>query len=91
MQGADLANRLQLQQQQGLMSSLLGEQPTMQDQLINRIIGGQNAAPLTGSGRFLGSILDYFSKDQPNYTLSPAQVDALSDEEREQAMMDLFN
>jgi hypothetical protein len=53
MQGADLANRLQLQQQQGLMSSLLGEQPTMQEQLINRIINGQNAAPLTGSGGFL--------------------------------------
>ena len=91
MQGADLANRLQLQQQQGLMSTVLGEQPTMQEQLINRIIGGQNAAPLTGSGGFLGSILDYFNKDQPNYTLSPAQVDALSDAEREQAMMDLFN
>ena len=64
MQGADLANRLQLQQQQGLMSSLLGEQPTMQEQLINRIINGQNAAPLTGSGGFLGSILDYFNKDK---------------------------
>ena len=60
-------------------------------QLMNRIIGGKNAAPLVDSGGFLGSILDYFSKDQPNYTLSPAQVDALSDAEREQAMMDLFN
>jgi hypothetical protein len=91
MQGADLANRLQLQQQQGLMSSFLGEQPTMQEQLINRILGGKNAAPLTDSGGFFGSIVDYFTKDKPNYTLSPAQVDALSDEEREQAMMDLFN
>jgi hypothetical protein len=64
MQGADLANRLQLQQQQGLMSTVLGKQPTVQEQLINRIIGGQNAAPLTGSGGFLGSILDYFNKDK---------------------------
>jgi hypothetical protein len=73
------------------MSSFLGEQPTMQEQLINRILGGKNAAPLTDSGGFFGSIVDYFTKDKPNYTLSPAQVDALSDEEREQAMMDLFN
>ena len=91
LQAEDLANRLRLQRDQGLMTSLLGQQPTMQEQLMNRIIGGANATPLVDSGGFLGSILDYFSKDQPNYTLSPAQVDALSDAEREQAMMDLFN
>ena len=59
MQGADLANRLQLQQQQGLMSSLLGSQPTMQEQLMNRIIGGANAAPLTGSTGIVGQGIDY--------------------------------
>ena len=91
LQAEDLANRLRLQRDQGLMTSLLGQQPTMQEQLMNRIIGGKDATPLVDSGGFLGSILDYFSKDQPNYTLSPAQVDALSDAEREQAMMDLFN
>ena len=91
LQAEDLANRLRLQRDQGLMTSLLGRQPTMQEQLMNRIIGGKDATPLVDSGGFLGSILDYFSKDQPNYTLSPAQVDALSDAEREQAMMDLFN
>ena len=39
MQGADLANRLQLQQQQGLMSSLLGSQPTTQEQLMAKYLG----------------------------------------------------
>jgi hypothetical protein len=87
MQGADLANRLQLQQQQGLMSSLLGSQPTTQEQLMAKYLG----ADLGKDGGLFGSILDYFTKDKPDYTLSPAQVDALSDEEREQAMMDLFN
>ena len=64
LQAEDLANRLRLQRDQGLMTSLLGQQPTMQEQLMNRIIGGQNAAPLADSGGFLGSILDYFNKDK---------------------------
>jgi len=59
MQGADLANRLQLQQQQGLMSSLLGSQPTMQEQLLNRLINGENAAPLAGSTGIVGQGIDY--------------------------------
>ena len=68
MQGADLANRLQLQQQQGLLSSLMGRQPTLQEQLINKIIGGKDAAPLTGSegiiGALLGSILGSKKEDE---------------------------
>ena len=39
MQGADLANRLQLQQQQGLLTSLLGRQPTIQEQLMSQYLG----------------------------------------------------
>ena len=39
MQGADLANRLQLQQQQGLLTSLLGQQPTIQEQLMSQYLG----------------------------------------------------
>jgi hypothetical protein len=39
MQGADLANRLQLQQQQGLLTSLLGNQPTIQEQLMSKYLG----------------------------------------------------
>jgi len=64
LQAEDLANRLRLQRDQGLMTSLLGQQPTMQEQLMNRIIGGANATPLVDSGGFLGSILDYFNKDK---------------------------
>jgi len=60
MQGADLANRLQLQQQQGLMSSLLGSQPTAQEQLMAKYLG----ADLGKDGGLLGSILDYFTKDK---------------------------
>jgi hypothetical protein len=36
----------------------------MQEQLMNRIIGGKDATPLVDSGGFLGSILDYFNKDK---------------------------
>ena len=57
LQAEDLANRLQQQQQQGMLTSLFGQAPTMQEQLMNRILGGANAAPLTDSGGFLGSIL----------------------------------
>ncbi len=64
MQGADLANRLQLQQQQGLLSSLMGQQPTLQEQLINRILGGKDAAPLTGSDGWLGSLFNLLNKDK---------------------------
>ena len=60
MQGADLANRLQLQQQQGLMSSLLGSQPTAQEQLMAKYLG----ADLGKDGGLFGSILDYFTKDK---------------------------
>ena len=56
MQGADLANRLQLQQQQGLMSSLLGSQPTTQEQLMAKYLG----ADLGKDGGLLGSIVDFF-------------------------------
>jgi len=61
LQAEDLANRLQQQQQQGLMTSLLGKQPTMQEQLMNRILGGANAAPLTDSGGVVGSLLSYLT------------------------------
>ena len=57
MQGADLANRLQLQQQQGLLTSLMGREPTLQEQLINSIIGGKDATPLKGSEGIIGALL----------------------------------
>jgi len=39
MQGADLANRLQLQQQQALMNSLFGNQPTMKEMISAKAVG----------------------------------------------------
>jgi hypothetical protein len=39
LQGADLANRLQLQQQEALMGSLLGRKPTLAEQIAAREAG----------------------------------------------------
>ena len=58
LQAEDLANRLQLQQQQGLMGSIFGEQPTMQDQLMNRILN-PNGPALTGSDGLVGQGINY--------------------------------
>ena len=55
LQAEDLANRLQLQQQQGLMGSVFGEQPTIQEQLMNRILN-PNGPALTGSDGLFGSL-----------------------------------
>ena len=54
LQAEDLANRLQLQQQQGLMSSLLGSQPTMQEQLMKAILekDGISVGDLDSGGLF---------------------------------------
>lgn len=58
MQGADLANRLQLQQQQGLMSSVMGSQPTLQEQLMNRILN-PDGPKLEGNTGLLGGAIDW--------------------------------
>ena len=57
LQGADLANRLQLQQQEALMGSLLGSQPTLQEQLLAQYVGmtPQQISSL-GSGGLLSSL-----------------------------------
>jgi hypothetical protein len=96
MQGADLANRLQLQQQQGLMSSVMGSQPTLQEQLMNRIIN-PDGPKLEGNTGLFGGVLDWgkellgFGEDKPNFTLKPSEIDKLSDAEKEQALYNLFN
>lgn len=90
LQGSSVAEANRLAQLQNLATTLTGRQD-----------------PLTGSfgGGFLGSIVQptidrlpgflsgLFSSrpEQPNYTLTPEEVDVLSDEQREQAMFDLFN
>jgi len=53
MGGADLANRLQIAQRQGLMQQALGTQPTSQEQMIAQLLG----VDLGEDNGVLGSIL----------------------------------
>jgi hypothetical protein len=53
MQGANMANVLQQQQLQGMLSSVLGQQMTPQERLINQILGGSADA---GGGGLLGAL-----------------------------------
>lgn len=58
MQGANMANLLQQQQMQGLMSSAFGQAPTMQEQLINRVLN-PNGGMLTNEGGLLNQGFDW--------------------------------
>jgi hypothetical protein len=53
MQGANMANLLQQQQLQGMLSSVVGQQMTPQERLINEILGGNANA---GDGSLLSSL-----------------------------------
>ena len=54
LQGAELANRLGLQQQEALVSSLLGSQPSLQEQLMAKYVGmtPEEIAGLSSGGLF---------------------------------------
>ena len=97
MQGANMANLLQQQQLQGLMTGAVGKPLTAQEQLMNAMIGKLGGTPIEAGGGMLGGVLDWgkdllgFGEDTPNFTLSPREVGQLSDAEREKAMYDLFN
>ena len=56
MQGANMANLLQQQQIQGLMSSVLGQQMTPEDQLRNALIKQLGGTPVEGGGGFLSNL-----------------------------------
>ena len=58
MSGANMANMLQQQQMQGLMSSAFGQAPTMQDQLINKYLN-PDGGMLTNEGGFVNQGLDW--------------------------------
>ena len=101
LQAEDLANRLQLQQQQGLMGSVFGEQPTIQEQLMNRILN-PNGPALTGSDGLFESLSsslgfgdaptpDIIKAINPLNLFKPKPQPTLSGAEREQAMADFFN
>ena len=53
MQGANMANVLQQQQLQGMLSSVVGQPMTPQERLINQILGGNADA---GGGGLLGAL-----------------------------------
>ena len=58
MSGANMANLLQQQQMQGLMSSAFGQAPTMQEQLINRFLN-PDGGMLTNEGGLVNQGLDW--------------------------------
>ena len=97
MQGANMANLLQQQQLQGLMTGAVGKPLTAQEQLMNAMIGRLGGTPIEAGGGMLGGVLDWgkellgFGSDKPNFTLNPSEIDKLSDAEKEQALYDLFN
>ncbi len=55
MQGADLANRMEQAQLQGMLSQAVGSAPTAQEQFLNQLLN-PGSAPLEGSGGLLGSL-----------------------------------
>ena len=97
MQGANMANLLQQQQLQGLMTGAVGKPLTAQEQLMNAMIGRLGGTPIEAGGGMLGGVLDWgkellgFGENKPNFTLNPSEIDKLSDAEKEQALYDLFN
>jgi hypothetical protein len=58
MQGANMANLLQQQQLQGLMTGAVGKPLTAQEQLMNAMIGKLGGTPIEASGGFAGSVAD---------------------------------
>jgi len=59
MQGANMANLLQQQQLQGLMTGAVGKPLTAQEQLMNAMIGRLGGTPIEAGGGMLGGVLDW--------------------------------
>jgi hypothetical protein len=80
IQGQDLGNRLQLQQQQGLMNLLLGQQASPLDQAkIAQIYATLDPSNRPVSGGLLGSILNSWlgeKKEEPTATPTPTPTGA---------------
>ena len=58
MQGANMANLLQQQQLQGLMTGAVGKPLTAEEQLMNAMIGKLGGTPIKAGGGFLDSVAD---------------------------------
>ena len=74
MQGADLGNRLQQAQMQGMLQSAFGSQPTMQEQLLNQIIN-PDGGMLSNSGGFIDSGLDWLGRQFGSQPTMPSFMD----------------
>ena len=74
MQGADLGNRLQQAQMQGMLQSAFGSQPTMQEQLLNKIIN-PDGGMLSNSGGFIDSGLDWLGRQFGSQPTMPSFMD----------------
>ena len=79
MQGANMANLLEQQQLQGMLTSVFGQAPTAQEQILNQLLNKGSAALQDGGGllgSILGSIGGSNSSSSPNYgSATPAQID----------------
>ena len=59
MQGANMANLLQQQQLQGLMTGAVGKPLTAQEQLMNAMIGRLGGTPIEAGGGLFGGVIDW--------------------------------
>ena len=59
LEGANMANLLEQQQLQGMITSAIGSAPTTQEQILNQLLN-KGSAPLQDGGGLLGSILGAF-------------------------------
>ena len=61
LEGANMANLLEQQQLQGMITSAIGSAPTTQEQILNQLLNGKGSDPLQDGGGLLGSILGAFN------------------------------
>lgn len=84
MQGANMANLLQQQQLQGMMSSAFGSQPSANEQLLNALLN-KGSAPLQGSSGFMGNLINkglgLFGLGGGNNDPTSAFLQALADDQ----------
>ena len=75
MQGANMANLLEQQQLQGMLTSVFGQAPTMQEQILNQLLNKGSAALQDNNGLF-GSILGALGIGGSNSPPTTAQTGA---------------
>lgn len=90
LQGTQLSQEAQLQLNKDLLTSIAGRQDPLTASFGGGFLGSIVQPTIDRLPGFLGGLFSS-RPEQPNYTLTPEEVDVLSDEQREQAMFDLFN